>query len=38
MEILCCGCDKKVGARLTDGGEIYRLVRSYAKHTNNSTE
>lgn len=23
MEIFCCGCQQKVQARLTDGGEIY---------------
>ena len=23
MEIYCCGCEKKVVARLTEGGEIY---------------
>lgn len=23
MEIYCCGCEKKVEARLTDGGEVY---------------
>ncbi len=23
MKIYCCGCGKKVAARLTDGGEIY---------------
>jgi len=29
-EIRCCGCGgKKVQARLTDGAEIYRIVREY---------
>ena len=24
MEIMCCGCDERVQARLTDGSEIYQ--------------